>query len=112
MLPILYNAILITRKGGSSPTPSGKVVYSGSVPAEVMGALREILITLAGRHRLPTRQPPRPMAEQGEQPPKPSENSSLLAGALDEAKIGEQHAGSSGASRLGRQYAHPQRTYH
>ena len=45
MLPALYNAILITEESGESDAPSDKVVYSGSVPSELMDALVEILIT-------------------------------------------------------------------
>ena len=109
MLPVLYNAILITPESGDSPTPSGKVAYSGSVPRQMMGALREILISspdgLAAPDSAATAD-----AGQAEATAEP-ETSSLLAGALDEATIGEKHAGlAAQAVSVGSLHSHNEHT--
>ncbi len=77
VLPAFYNTVLITLEERMSDNPQGNVVYSGSVPPEVSHALREILVE----------------SEQG------FRGGSLLAGALDEARIGAEHAGYAASAR-------------
>jgi serine/threonine-protein kinase len=110
MLPILYNAILITSENGNSSTPSGKAAYSGSVPRQMMGALREILITSPDGLAAPVSTTP---ANGGtaEATADPSDTSSLLAGVLDEATIGEKHAGlAAQAVSVGSLHTHNEHT--
>ena len=45
MLPTIYNAVLVTQECGGERRADWKVVYSGSVPDDIMEALDEILIT-------------------------------------------------------------------
>ena len=109
MLPILYNAILITPESSDSPTPTGKTAYSGFVPRQMMGALREILITspdgLAAPASATTADASQPEATAEPQ------TSSLLAGALDEATIGEKHAGlAAQAVSVGSLHSHNEHT--
>ena len=109
MLPILYNAILITAETGSVATPTGKVAYSGSVPAQVMGALRAILIS--SPDGLPAPAATVSPDATAEATADPSNNSSLLAGALGEATIGEKHAGlAANAVSVGSLHTHNEHT--
>ncbi|MFN8450800.1 MAG: hypothetical protein U0521_20030 [Anaerolineae bacterium] len=109
MLPALYNAILITEESGDGDTPSGKVVYSGSVPGEVMGALREILI--ASPDGIPGIASDIPFVDAAAGTEEPTENSSLLAGALAEAKIAAQHSGLAASSTsAGSMHTHAEHT--
>ncbi|MEO8396415.1 MAG: serine/threonine-protein kinase, partial [Chloroflexota bacterium] len=109
ILPILYNAILITPESGSSATPDGKAAYSGSVPAQMMGALREILIT--SPDGLPPVTSATPADGGAETTAEASDNSSLLAGALDEAGIGVKHAGlAANAVSVGSLHTHNEHT--
>ncbi len=81
-LPTLYNMLTITQTTALDAA-DGTIVYSGSVPLEVTGALREILIeSLAGS---------------GATADRPGR--SLLATAIQEAEIGERHAGLAADSR-------------
>ncbi|MBI1256595.1 MAG: protein kinase [Chloroflexi bacterium] len=110
MLPVLYNAILITPESGDSATPSGKTAYSGLVPNQMMSALREILITspdgLAAPDSATTAD-----ASQPEATADPAATSSLLAGALDEATIAEKHAGlAAQAVSVGSLHSHNEHT--
>jgi serine/threonine protein kinase len=90
LLPSLTNAVLITREPAvPEDSPTGEVVYSGSVPLEVTDALGEILLA----------------SEQG------SDGSSLLAAAIGEAEIGAQHAGLAASSTsLGGMQTHAEHT--
>jgi len=117
LLPIRYNAVIVTEERGETNTPSGGVVYSGSVPAEVMNALWEILVTS------PDGIPPSG-AEATEAPSQPGEdgydtdeassttrNSSLLEGALREAEIAQQHAGlAANSTTAGSMHTHAEHT--
>ncbi len=89
MLPTLYNSILITEETAPGAEPAGETRYSGYVPEALADALRHILVEAAG-------------APGGE---------SLLAGALSEATIAEQHAGlASGSDSLSGRQVHAEHT--
>ncbi len=111
MLPALYNAVLITQESGDSDTPSDKVVYSGSVPPELMDALTEILIT--SPDGIPGMKPAMPFEPGGAAATAEADgdHSSLLDGALAEAKIAQQHAGlAAGSTSIGGVHSHAEHT--
>ncbi len=89
VLPAFYNTVLITQEEGDSDAPSGEVFYSGSVPPEVSQALRALLVE----------------SEDG------FNGGSLLAGALDEARIAAEHAGyAADARNPGGMHTHAEHT--
>jgi serine/threonine-protein kinase len=111
VLPTRYNALLITRERGDSAEPSANVAYSGSVPPEVMDALAQILIT--SPDGIPAQPDDTATAEPGyEVTALPSsQNSSLLAGALQEAEIAQRHAGlAADSTTAGSMHTHAEHT--
>ncbi|MEP7293149.1 MAG: serine/threonine-protein kinase, partial [Chloroflexota bacterium] len=116
MLPVDYNAVIVTQAQGESDTPDGRVVYSGSVPAEVMGALREILITspdgIPPAAASPTAAPSGGDPGYSDPAPaSPTQNGSLLEGALREAQIAQQHAGlAADSTTVGSMHTHAEHT--
>lgn len=109
MLPALYNAILITQESGETAAPTGRVVYSGTVPDAVMNALREILI--ASPDGIPGMSGDIPFVDEAAGTEEPTDNSSLLAGALAEAKIASQHSGLAASSTsAGSMHSHAEHT--
>ncbi|MBI5668776.1 MAG: serine/threonine protein kinase [Chloroflexi bacterium] len=111
----LYNAIAITEEPRMSETATGSVVYSASVPPELMDALTAILITSPNGF---------PVAAGAQQSMFDDYNSettasdtagqptgSLLDGALTEARTGAQHAGmAAGARNVGAMHSHAEHT--
>jgi hypothetical protein len=95
MLPIAYNAVLITQESGDNAEPTGRVAYSGSVPEAVMFGLREILI--ASADGIPPADAEGAATEApstgGAETPEAVDFGSLLDGALEEANIGLRHSG-------------------
>jgi serine/threonine protein kinase len=114
MLPVSYNALLVTHERGEGETPSADVVYSGSVPAEVMAALSEILIS--SPDGIPVAEEsatPEATAEDGYEitPTSASQNSSLLDSALQEAQIAQKHAGlAADSTTAGSMHTHAEHT--
>lgn len=110
MLPALYNAIVISQESGETDAPTGRVVYSGGVPDEIMSALREILI--ASPDGIPGMAANIPFVDESATgTEEPLENSSLLAGALAEAKIAAQHSGlAASSSSAGSMHSHAEHT--
>ncbi len=110
MLPAFYNAVLITQESGEGDTPSGRVAYSGSVPDAVMAMLQETLISS------PDGIPPLEATavtpyDGGLETDEPTVNTSLLAGALEEASIGEKHSGlAADATSVGSLHTHAEHT--
>ncbi len=93
MLPAHYNAVLITQQDAASDAPAGEVAYHGAIPAEVMTALDAILVSSPDGI------------------PSGDSTSSLLAGAIQEARIAKQHAGlAAGASSAGSMHSHAEHT--
>lgn len=88
-LPTLYNGVIVTRETSIGDAPEGETVYSGSLPAEVPLALREILIE----------------SEAG------IDGGSLYDGLIAEARIARQHTGyAAGANNLGGMRTHAEHT--
>ncbi len=89
-LPTRYNHILITREeSGSVTEPAGPVEYSGGVPITTSSALTEILVE----------------SEDG------INGESLLASAMQEARVGAQHAGlAASSSNPGGMHTHAEHT--
>ncbi|MCC6804594.1 MAG: serine/threonine protein kinase [Anaerolineae bacterium] len=109
MLPALYNSILITQEGGETDAPTGRTVYSGTVPDTVMDALREILIASPGG--IPGMTGDIPFVDNAAGTEEPTNNSSLLAGVLAEAKIAAQHSGlAAQATSAGSMHTHAEHT--
>ena len=117
LLPIRYNAVIVTEESGDTDTPSSSVVYSGSVPAEVMNALWEILVT--SPDGIPASggaatEAPHPPGEDGydtDEASSTTRNSSLLEGALREAEIARQHAGlAANSTTAGSMHTHAEHT--
>lgn len=117
-LPTRYNALLITRERGEAAAPSANVAYSGSVPPEVMDALAQILITSPDGIPSESDAATTPEATHEEHtddydaPTLPvSQNSSLLAGALQEAQIAKMHAGlAADSTTAGSMHTHAEHT--
>lgn len=118
MLPALYDAVLVTQENGATEAPTGRVVYSGAVPVTLMDALREILLrspdglpaTVDESAAEATVDPAYATVEaaETEEAPQPS---SLLAGALEEAAIGERHSGlAAQATSPGSLHTHAEHT--
>jgi hypothetical protein len=115
VLPVRYNAVLVTRELDDAETPSAQVVYSGSLPAEIMGALRDILISSPdGIPAAGASQPAAlPAGEEGYEEPEAAESgsSSLLQGALQEAEIAMMHAGlAADSTSAGSMHTHAEHT--
>lgn len=111
----LYNALAITEEPRMSETATGSVVYSASVPPELMAALTAILVTS------PNGFPVVAGAQQSGYDDYSSEDTasgaagkptgSLLDGALAEAGTGAQHAGmAAGARNAGAMHSHAEHT--
>src|SRR5690606_39073704 len=95
MLPSQYNAVFLTLEEGETDTPTGEVVYSGSVPREVTTALRDILVDIS-------------IDASGD---KPAYSGSLFAGMMAEARIGLDHAErAANATDLGGMHTHTEHT--
>ncbi len=95
MLPIHYNAVLITQQDADSDAPSGRVLYHGSLPAEVISALSQILVT----------------SPDGIPSSAGDTMTSLLDGAIQEANIAKQHAGlAAAATSSGSLHTHAEHT--
>jgi serine/threonine protein kinase len=89
VLPTFYDRLMISLEDSMGETPAGAIHYSGSVPLEVGQALNEILVASEDGFR----------------------GGSLLAGALDEAGIAEQHTRlAAGASNVGGMHTHAEHT--
>lgn len=89
MLPASYNAVGITIEADAGDTPEGDLIYSGSVPVEVMTTLREIFVE----------------SEDG------LNGGSLLEGASTEARTATQHAGlAARATSVGGMRSHAEHT--
>ncbi|HVU13696.1 MAG TPA: serine/threonine-protein kinase [Phototrophicaceae bacterium] len=134
ILPILYDALLISEETDNSATvPSSTIAYSGGVPAPVMDALEAILITspdglppiatpaIPGATAVPgATAAPGATDEYGatavpgattEATSEADAPSSLLAGALAEAIIGEKHSGLAAQSTtVGSMHTHAEHT--
>jgi serine/threonine protein kinase len=85
-----YFAVVVTRETTMNDRlPNGEIVYSGIIPQEVPGALREILTTS----------------------PDGFDGRSLLDGAITEARIARQHSGlAAGANTPGAMHTHAEHT--
>lgn len=111
VLPIVYNALLVTQETADTDAPTGKVAYSGSVPIDLMRALREILI--ASPDSIPDGTTPEATSEEYATTPSAdsSTGSSLLAGVLEEANIASRHAGlAAEATTAGSLHTHAEHT--
>lgn len=110
VLPGWFDAVIITAGNRDAETPSEDVRYSGSIPLELTKALFEILVAA-----------PEP-GEEGQPTPTPDTSdtayddftptdSSLLSGALAEARTAEQHSGlAAAAPNLGGLKTHAEHT--
>ena len=108
VLPIAYNAVLVTQEDGDSETPAGKVAYSGAVPIDLMRALRDILISSSDG--IPEAAPQEAQDAEYATTPSPA-GSSLLAGALEEASIAARHSGlAAQATSAGSLHTHAEHT--
>jgi serine/threonine-protein kinase len=112
ILPTLYNAVLITEQpADDTTTPSDRVVYSGSIPHEVMSALEEILISSEDGINEATPFPRDPETGEENYDIPPLDNSSLISGALLEAEIARQHAGlAADSTSVGSLHTHAEHT--
>ena len=115
LLPIRYNAVIVTEESGDTEAPTGEVVYSGSVPAEVMNGLWEILITspdgIPPSEEEATAEAAATEEYATDEAPSITRNSSLLAGALREAEIAQQHAGlAANSTTAGSLHTHAEHT--
>ena len=90
VLPALYTQLMISQEASANvEAPAGEVVFSGSVPAGVAGALSELLVS----------------SEDGIQ------GKSLLDGLTGEAQIGQQHTGlAAGATSTAGMRQHAEHT--
>lgn len=115
MLPGSFNAVLITLEERESDTPNGDIAYSGSVPVEVMKALRTILVKAETPASPPTASAPvDSMGDMGSTQyadvPVPGDIS-LLDGALQEADFAALHAGlAAGATNVPGMQTHAEHT--
>ncbi len=103
----LYNAIAITEEPRMAEMPTGAIVYSASVPPELMGMLTEIL--LQSKDGFPAGAAVSGYGGDGDQDS--DQKGSLLDGALLEAQTAAQHAGFAAASsNIGGMHAHSEHT--
>jgi serine/threonine protein kinase len=94
MLPVHYNALVITEETEVDETHEGDVIYNAQVPAAVSNALNEILVTSANG-----------IANQDDT------FTSLLDGAVVEVGFAQQHAGlAANATNIGGLQTHSEHT--
>lgn len=94
MLPVNYNALIITEETEIGDMPDGDIVYNAQVLASVGSALKEILVT--SEHGIENRD---------------GTFASLLDGAIVEAGFAQQHAGlAARASNIGGLQTHSEHT--
>jgi serine/threonine protein kinase len=109
ILPIEYNAILVSEESSDGDAPQGKIAYSGAVPLSLMRALREILV--ASPDGLPETGDAAATESAEYAVTEVPHNSSLLAGALEEATIGNKHSGlAAQATTAGSLHTHAEHT--
>lgn len=109
ILPMEYNALLVSEERSDSATPQGKIAYSGSVPLSLMRALREILVE--SPDGLPDAADAAATESAEYASTEAPHSSSLLAGALEEATIGSKHSGlAAQATTAGSLHTHAEHT--
>ncbi|GIL14018.1 MAG: hypothetical protein BroJett038_27380 [Chloroflexota bacterium] len=107
----LYNAIAITDEPRMAETPTGAVVYSASVPPELMDALTEILLRSEDGFAAGAAVSSYGGGGQDSGGQDSGAKGSLLDGALIEAQTAAQHAGfAAGSNNIGGMHTHTEHT--
>jgi serine/threonine-protein kinase len=99
VLPGWFDAVVITNETEVGEAPTGEVRYSGKVPFELTGALRNLLVD--SNIQPATSAEPTAAAEPTEDPNYDNfipRDTSLLSGVLAEAQTGIQHTGLAAAA--------------